>query len=326
MDITPYLTKAGWDTKKAIYAEVLDSVEFKTKVKAPVISIVMISWLYNDKILRNITELQKQRTTNFELIFVNNGKGDTEFAAILPFVDTYVKLNRNTGAYKARNIGSLFAQAPVIIFLEDDGIVGEGFVNGHLEAYNSFEIISVRGVCRPISENELNKMAKHYYLGNRPFPRFVDLEGNASYKAEAFFAVGGWNDAIEFGHGGPDLSIRLSKKYPDKRMQIYSPVPVIYHDYVKDTGHLKTKYLKQKKSLEMLKARYPDWGSYFKNFRTYKGKTHLLLYKDKTKQSYWQEYGAYLSEKIADESRAFLNATIGRATNFINRRFFKAKS
>ena len=61
-------------------------------------------------------------------------------------------------------------------------------MQAHIEAFNLFEIISLRGVYKPLNKsNKLNKLAKHYYLGPRPFPRYVDLEGNASYKSEAFF-------------------------------------------------------------------------------------------------------------------------------------------
>ncbi len=55
-------------------------------------------------------------------------------------------------------------------------------------------------------------MATDYYLGDKPFPIYADLEGNTTYKAKAFFKFGGWDDEIKFGGGGVDLSIRLSNR------------------------------------------------------------------------------------------------------------------
>jgi glycosyltransferase involved in cell wall biosynthesis len=202
-DFDNRLNKVNWFHKADLYNPFIESIEVRKEVVNPPISIVIISWQYNNLILQNFESLNKQRHLNFELIFVNNGKDDIEFSSILPYVDIYIKLNTNTGAYLARNIGAIYAQAPILLFLEDDGIADSQLIQAHLDAYNLFDIISLRGVYQPLNkDNKLNKLAKHYYLGSRPFPRYVDLEGNASYKSEAFFSVGGWSDEIQFGHGG----------------------------------------------------------------------------------------------------------------------------
>jgi glycosyltransferase involved in cell wall biosynthesis len=270
------LKRVKWIGREEKYGAAFKEVKFNNTVENPAASVIIISWRFVEGLEKNISLLTSKRDAKFEIIFVNNGKEDEEFSSILPYIDTYVSLKYNTGAYIARNIGSLFAKAPILIFLEDDGIIADNFVNAHLSAYEKYAIISVRGVCRPLTQNPLNKLAKHYYMGKKPFPAIANLEGNCSYYADAFFAVGGWSDEINFGHGGPELSYRLTKKFPDQRMQIYYPDPVIYHDYASSEEHLKNKKAKQKASYDQLKLKYPDWEEFFETWRKFYRKRYTI--------------------------------------------------
>ena len=281
-ELSKHLQRLNWSVRETKYRPAFGKVTYRNHVDNPSASVVIISWRYVEGFQKNMALLNASRDGSFEVIFVNNGRDDAEFAPVLPHVDTYVNLNYNTGAYVARNIGSLFARAPVIIFLEDDGIIEEGFVKAHLEAYEKYTAISVRGVCRPLTDNPVNKLARHYYLGSKAFPTIANLEGNSSYRAEAFYQAGGWSDEITFGHGGPELSYRLTRVYPDQRMQIYYPVPVIYHDYAKDEEHLRNKKIKQQSSYEALRQKYPDWEQFFLSWRKYHRKRYLLRKKQRS--------------------------------------------
>lgn len=275
------LERVNWIARKVSYEAVFRSVAFNNTIEKPLASVIIISWRLVNGLEENMSRLVSQRDTSYEIIFVNNGQPDEEFESIVPHVDTYVCLNSNTGAYVARNIGALFARAPVFIFLEDDGIIGDHFVRAHLGNYTKYDVIAVRGVCRPLTDNPLNKLARHYDLGSRAYAMFGNLEGNSSYQANAFFVCGGWSDDIRFGHGGPELSYRLTKAFPDQRRQIYSPDPVIYHDYARDGDHLKSKFEKQNASYEALKRKYPDWLGFFKSWRKYYRRRDMLIRKGK---------------------------------------------
>ena len=160
-------------------------------INRPNISVIVISWRLHPDNVKSFQVLEKQRDQNFELIFVNNGADDKEFEPLRPFIDKYIKLNKNTGAYLARNIGAVFAEAPILLFLEDDCIPESNLIKVHLNLFQEYEIIACRGVCIPKSNNVLNKLAKHYYLGDKSFPIFADLEGNTSY-FYIFYQAGGW--------------------------------------------------------------------------------------------------------------------------------------
>ncbi len=253
----------GWNKKFEKYSDFFELCKVLKIIQSPSISIIVISWRYNPDTLKNFQALNAQRNQNFELIFVDNGGKPGEFDKLKPYIDTYVRLNTNTGAYLARNVGAVFAQAPILLFLDDDAISADDFVKAHLDVHGQFDVHAVRGVCLPKTDNPLNSMARHYYLGDKPYPRFGDLEGNISYKAESFFRIGGWDDEIIFGHGGIDLCYRLLQVDPDMRKHVYHPGPMIHHDYLVDEQHFAEKREKQSRSWDYLRRKH---GTAIDNF------------------------------------------------------------
>lgn len=278
--LLPRLKDKRWQNKKETYTACFDSVTFQHTVSEPAVSIIVISWRLHPDSLKNFQILEKQRDQNFELIFVDNGGKDGEFETLKQYVDTYVRLNRNTGAYLARNIGALFAKAPLLLFLEDDGIPDQSLIRAHLDLYQEYDIIACRGLYIPKTNNPLNDQQGHYYVGDKEYPTFAHVEGNTSYLSETFFRVGGWDDDIRFGGGGLELYFRLLTIEPDKRKQIYSPAPIIHHDYAKDETHFKEKRNKQALSFERLRKKYPLWDETIRNYRLNITRDDLLIKKN----------------------------------------------
>ena len=275
------LLEKKWIWREDLYKNYFKNVEYLNKVKNPSISIVVISWRFIEATLHNFNILNRQKDQKYELIFVDNGGKAGEFESLKPFIDTYVRLKKNTGAYLARNIGTLFSQAPIILFLEDDGIPESDFVKSHIRAFQKYDVIAVRGVCLPQNiENQLNKLAIHYFLGDKPFPRHSDLEGNSSYDAEVFYQVGGWDDQIFIGGGGTDLSIRLLDVEPDMRKQIYYPDAILYHDYVKNEKHLHDKRKRQLESWKRLCRKHPNLNSFEKMWSKFFEREDLIVLRD----------------------------------------------
>lgn len=271
------LTELGWSSKLGCYREYFSYCRKLRTVTDPKISIIVISWREHPDTLKSFEILEHQRQHNFELIFVDNGSPNGSFNPLVKYIDTYVRLNANTGAYLARNIGAVFAGAPILFFLEDDGVPADGIVSAHLDAHQRYDVVSVRGVYLPKSKsNPMNLLAKHYYLGDRPFPWHVNLEGNASYRAEAFFAVGGWDDDNRFGYGGPELSRRLLRYEADWCKQIYSPEPVIMHDYANDQAHLQQKLEKQRSQIKRIEEKQPGFKEFLREWQQYYLRTDLI--------------------------------------------------
>ncbi len=271
------LNYRGWQSKKGLYQKYIESIEKYRWANNPAISIVTISWRFDTDTLETFRRLQNERNLNFELIFVDNGGQPNEFDSLKLYIDTYIRLNQNTGAYLARNVGALFAEAPIIFFLEDDGLPAEYLIAGHLNAFRRYDVLSVRGVCLPKTKtNPLNLIARHYYLGDKPFPHIVNLEGNASYDSAAFFKVGGWDDNINFGGGGPELAYRLLQYDSNYGKQIYCPAPIIYHDYADNDSHLQDKRLKQTKSMKNLLEKHTDFKSFIDSWSECYRQTEII--------------------------------------------------
>jgi len=258
------LRQKNWLDKYDIYQQFFEGIENISGNSGKYdISVVVISWRLHPDTLKNFMILKEQsRNINFELIFVNNGGGCDEFQILLPYIDKYITLSENTGAYLARNIGALFADSSLLLFLEDDGIPDEKLLLSHYLTHHKYNVISVQGPYLYKTDNLLNEYQHHYYHGEDFFPKYSDLEGNSSYLADAFFKVGGWDDNIKFGGGGIELSIRLSKIYPEQYYQIYSPICILMHDYVVSPEHLATKREKQLNSLTQLQIKHPEWNDY----------------------------------------------------------------
>jgi len=275
--IESYLLKINWQHKLPNYSSHFDYAKIINDKESPLISVIIISWRLHPETARTLQILRKQRTQPFELIFIDNGSDLGTFDVLIPDIDTYVRLNNNSGAYLARNIGSIFSKAPILFFLDDDAIPADNIIESHLNCFNTYDVIAVRGVCMPKSNNPLNQLAKHYYLGPKPFPIYADIEGNTSYLASTFFKAGGWDDEIRFGGGGVDLSRRLLDIEADMRKQIYSPDPIIFHDYAEDNEHLTKKRQKQIESHQRLKAKHHDYDIFLSSWNKLKGRNDILL-------------------------------------------------
>jgi glycosyltransferase involved in cell wall biosynthesis/Tfp pilus assembly protein PilF len=290
------LFSIGWEDRLKHYRQVIESAKPSNFHDIPEISVIVISWRLHPDTENNFKILQKQRNNNFELIFVDNGAAPEEFEGLKKYADTYIRLTCNTGAYMARNIGAVFARAPILFFLEDDGIPADNILDAHLRMHACFDVNSVRGVYRPKTKgNHLNIHALHYDMGDRPFPWYVNLEGNASYRAEAFFAVGGWDDTNRFGHGGPELAYRLYQYDPEYTKQIYSPDPVIFHDYANDQQHLMKKREKQNMQLDRIRSRYPNFDDFIDQWKHFYLQSDTVL---KKRLTFPKQYGTEYSKSI----------------------------
>jgi len=271
------LSKRGWMAKFDSYAAKFKSLETRPGSDGLQVSVVVIAHEIRIDSIKVLRKLEEDQDGTFEVVYVLNGSRTVEAEKVRPFVDTLVTLTENTGAYFARNVGSVFARAPILFFLDDDAIPERGVVAAHREEFRRFDVIAVRGAILPKTENRLNDLAKHYHLGARRFPIHADIEGNTSYLAEPFFAVSGWDDEIVFGGGGIDLAFRLLRIDSDRRKQIYSPVPIVYHDYAANEEHLAKKAKKQTESRERLHRKHPHFESLRNGWRSFFGKENLIL-------------------------------------------------
>ena len=275
-DLARALAAWGWEYKQPLYAPVFAGVQRLREAPDTGMSVVVVTWNPGGGTCICLEALKRLGGMEFELVLVDNGAGRDACAPLEEHADVVVRLGGNTGAYLSRNLGALFATGEALCFVDDDGLPDPGFVLRHARALADHDVLSVRGVCRPATDNPLNAIAGHYHLGDAPFPRFSDMEGNSSYLAGAFRALGGWNDAIRFGHGGVELACRLWRLVPDPARQIYHPGPVLAHDYTADEASLARKRERQARAKAQVKALHPDICDFLAMWKDYKGRTDLV--------------------------------------------------
>ena len=252
------LRQICWDDRYEKYINEIEFIKQTAKDLRPLkASVVVISHNIKQESIDTLEKL-KSEAAPFEIIFVDNNSQTQYNKMACVLSDTYIRLQRNTGAYLARNIGSVYSNSPLLIFIDDDAIPAPNFVSAHISENSKYESILIRGVCLPNTDSPLNSKAKHYLLGDNVFPRFSDLEGNMSVTAEAFFKVGGWDDNIKFGHGGIELSYRLLKNFPYPQLMLYSPLPIIRHDYTTSEDALISKRHKQAISWRYLQSKHAE--------------------------------------------------------------------
>jgi len=279
------LHQIRWDDRYEKYIDEIESIKRPTNEQQTLkASIVVISHNIKQESIDTLEKLKSQDAP-FELIFVDNNSQTPYGKAARTLSDTYIRLQRNTGAYFARNVGSVYSNSPLLIFIDDDAVPAHDFVSAHIEENSRYEAILIRGICLPKTDSPLNGKAKHYVLGDKAFPRFSDLEGNMSVSTEAFFKVGGWDDNIKFGHGGIELSYRLLKNFPHPQLMLYSPLPIINHDYTASKEALDLKRHKQALSWRYLQSKHakiddflPRWKREWSKLPTVKkGEQKLLV-------------------------------------------------
>lgn len=223
------LASIGWSNKKNLYQSAIEEI-VKFKKEKSYASVILISNKNEHQVIDTLLELKKQQKQNkFKIIFISNNKSNAT-NKLISLVDSFIQLNNDYGCPMPRNIGTVFANSEIIIFVDDDGIPADDMIQQHVKLHKENEkIIATRGACLPLNNNIA---PQHYWLGNQQRVNKINLEGNSSFKSSAFYKVGGWGDYILFSYEGTELCYRLILQGIKTKQFIYSPKPVLYHDYI----------------------------------------------------------------------------------------------
>jgi glycosyltransferase involved in cell wall biosynthesis len=275
-DLRGLLSSAGWSSRADEYLRMLVRADCKVPAQTPRASVVVVSCVASFTAIQVCRFLSFQTSNDVELIFVDNGCAPGTVDAIQPFANIVVSLAGNTGACTGRNIGALYSRAPLVIFLDDDAIPAPDLVACFLAEFRRYRVVSIRGRVVGKSANPLNELATHYDLGPVPCPFLVNTEGVSAYDRRVFLDVGGWDDELVYGHEGIDLSIRLLEATNEMASQIYSPAPLILHDFARDEASLDRKRERQALAADKLTKRHPGWREYRKSWNALRGRVDLL--------------------------------------------------
>lgn len=141
------------------------------------------------------------------------------------FTDYEVLVQNEDSATKARNEGIKRASAEKIVFLDDDSLPTEGYLERVSELLDRESVVTGR-IIHP-RDDVIKRFTSHYDQGSeaRYVTRFWGC--NAACRAEVFDEVGMWNEDITWGHEEKELAERMLTYCPI----YYDPELTVYHSY-----------------------------------------------------------------------------------------------
>lgn len=198
----------------------------------PVASIVVVSHRDHAGVESGLSSIARQiEAARFEVILVDNGNASlARLGRKLFRAGINIEVGFNAGCSGARNVGAAVARAPFLIFLDDDGITGEGCIDALLDCIHSTGAVAVRGRVEPLTSPDLK--GAHYDLGRARVPALITCEGVSVWNREAYLAAGGF-DPLLAGHEGVALCARLWRFHGPAGF-VYEPSAVLFHDYAPD--------------------------------------------------------------------------------------------
>ena len=238
--------------------------------ETPLTVVVLLYRTARDEFERVLDRLAAQTDADFDVVLVDNGTSWDVVEAVqpYPFVSTYVELTANHGVTVGRNVGAAAAACETLVFLDDDALPAHDFVAQHARIHRERDVVAVRGRVVPKTDAIYNRLQTWYDLGDEPRPYYINIEGNASFDADAFRAVGGFDEALRerAGHEGIELSYRLAESARSGKALLYHPAPVVYHDYATSLRGYVRKVVYARKMRDQLERWYPDVFEYARQY------------------------------------------------------------
>lgn len=240
---------------RSILEGLIESAVHNSRCAAPAASVIIVTHKTGKETIASIIGKLKDSSEHpFEILLIDNNK-TSDLAEIAQKEELiYIKLKENYGLTAGRNVGIVNARGDILIFLDDDAIPGERFMDEHIKAHRDYQICALRGKCVPLTNSAFNYLAPHYDLGNEVVPYAINLEGNSSFSREIIISVGGFNPFLKGsgGHEGLEISNRIFEKTKNRNSIIYYPHAIIHHDYSKSFGHFLKKQIRHQNHLRFI--------------------------------------------------------------------------
>lgn len=218
-------------------------------------SVIVVSRNRETELRECLDSLTCQNSPAFEIIVVDNGSDCAMSRLAADYSLLFVECPIPFTPAEGRNIGAHFAKADVLIFLDDDAVAKDDFVQSAISAFHHFPFIGIRGRIIPKTAVVNSSLAGVYDMGKYPIPALLDVEGNMAVPKKVFHDVGGMNPLL-FGAEGLDLTARLIRNRPEGKV-FYWPNMVIKHDYASGRN-LHAKRLRQALVREYFNRLFPS--------------------------------------------------------------------
>lgn len=206
---------------------------------SPTYAVIIVTYQRDAELRRTLDAVARQTVGRraMQICVVDNGGAEAVRPDWEARVDAWVDPGENLGCSGGRNEGARNTTAPIIVFVDDDGIPNPAFVESLGDVLERHpEVVAVRGKAVALDHPILTTMAAHYDRGATEREDLLTLEGASAIRRDAWDAAGGYDVSRAF-HEGLELSMRLLATRPEARM-MYTPRAVLRHDFFKGLGHL----------------------------------------------------------------------------------------
>lgn len=239
----------------------------------PVVSVIVVTHQSDKKLLQCIDSVTTSTNqASCEIIVVDNGGNNDILPELLQRSVLYIKVGFNVLAAEGRNIGVHFAKAPLVAFMDDDAVAGQGYFEAIVDAFSRYTIHALRGKVLQDASHPQQDESSHYDLGPVPFPAMLDVEGNCAIKTDTWRRLGG-QDPLLFGNEGKELTYRLLTAATDSMYPtMYWPKAVIFHNYAATPAKAKVKTKRHALMESYTGYKHPQWNFFLKQ--------HLFFAKD----------------------------------------------
>jgi len=193
-----------------------------TKVKMPIISVIVPAYNAGRTILETIASVQQQTFSDFELIIINDGSTDQTLGLLSTVKDSRIKIlsYENGGVSVARNRGMVHAKGEFIAFLDTDDLWTPDKLELQLAALQqNLEAGVVYSWTHFMDEQgkSLHTDKPVFYKGNvyakLLVENFLISGSNPLIRRQALESVGEFEPTLTHGEDW-DLYLRLAARWP----------------------------------------------------------------------------------------------------------------
>lgn len=218
------------------------------------ISVVICTLNRRTSLCRTLDSLLSQTCTRpYEVLVVDNGSSDDSVAAAEAYASRFrvtlrVMKELETGLSNARNRALAEANAPRVVFIDDDVSCRPGFVESHLDAFAEPDVIATGGRILPVLPastpgwfrqllpSEIGGPTARYDFGEHTVevgPRWrkpPPCGANMGLHREAALELGGFRSDLGWGNGLiPGEESELLKKLQEHGRILYVPRATVDH-------------------------------------------------------------------------------------------------
>ncbi len=225
----------------------------------PKVSAVIVAYNTAARIVGCLDKLRAQRglaRDEVEVILLDNGGLEAARGAFPARVDLELRMAHNVGLCPARNLGAALAKAPIVSFIDDDGLVAPDYFQNALRYFDSPEIVALRSRIVWKEHRYFTSLATHYDRGERMLDDCLVTEGSSVLRRDVYMEVGGFADKLS-PYEGLDFSFRLKNAKPAARI-VYAPDVVMRHDFVDSWAKFLRKSLHYTSSMRLAEEGGPE--------------------------------------------------------------------